>query len=212
MAEKKYDEFYSSTLNGVELKVKFAFPKVYFTKDPADKDKRIYYDIGVLADIGWSQSTTAAPQYALGMIKAMDITSGMSITEGNMTFKTFHHESLSLIKRKVLEGINNGRDKIEFPDIEDNPFITLEDVVEDLIFDVQSDPDKVNWSQMPLFDILLFSQSSQNFNNKKIKVKEIKGVKFSSQGFAESIESLEINTMSSFIAIGEITDWSDIDE
>jgi hypothetical protein len=203
-------EFYSSTLNGVELKIKFAFPKIYFTKSFDDIDKNVYYDIGVLADIGWSKSNSATPQYSLNMIKAMDITAGMSIAQGEMTFKTFHHDSLSVLKAEILKGINNGADKIEFPLIEDNPFVTLEDYEEDLIFDTHSDPEKINWSQMPLFDVILISQATSDFSDQKVKIKKIQGVKITSMGFAESIESLEMNSMASFMAIGEITDWEDM--
>lgn len=204
-------EFYSSTINGVELKVKFAFPKIYFTKDYEDLHKKVFYDIGVLAEIGWQTSTSATPQYSLNMIKAMDITSGLSMAQGNMTFKTFHHESIGELKREILKGINEGRDKIEFPIIEDNPFVTLENGTEEIpLFESHSDADKLNWAQMPLFDIILISQSSKDYNTKEIKIKQIKSVKITSSGFAESIESLEMNTFSSFMAIGEITDWEGV--
>ncbi|MGL5717046.1 MAG: hypothetical protein ACRCX2_28780 [Paraclostridium sp.] len=204
-------EFYSSTLNGVELKCKFAFPKIYFTKDFADYEESVYYDIGILVDIGWQKSNSATPQYSLNMIKPMDITAGMSMAQGELTFKTFHHDSLSLLKAEVLKGINGGKDRIEFPLIEDNPFVTLEDATADLVFDTHSDPDKINWSQMPLFDIVLISQASAEFTEKKLKIKKIRGVKITSMGFAESIESLEMNSMASFMAIGEITDWEDVE-
>lgn len=207
-------EFYSSTLNGVELKVKFAFPKVYFTKNPEDVYKKVYYDIGVLVDIGWQTSTSATPQHVLNMIKAMDITSGMSMTQGNMTFKTFHHESIGKLKEEILKGINEGRDKIEFPLIEDNPFVVLEgEVTEDVKgFDTHSDSNKINWAQMPLFDIILISQMSKDYNDKEVKVKELRAVKITSNGFAESIESLEMNTFSSFMCIGQITDWKGVNK
>ena len=209
----KNKEFYSSTLNGVELKVKFAFPKIFFTKKHEDLYKKVFYDIGVLADIGWQISTSATPQYSLNMVKAMDITSGLSMAEGNMTFKTFHHESLGVLKEEILKGINGGADKIEFPLIVDNPFVTLEGdtSVEINDFETHSDADKINWAQMPLFDIILISQASKDYKTKDIRVKQIKSVKITSSGFAESIESLEINTFSSFMAIGEITDWKGVE-
>ncbi|MGL5716475.1 MAG: hypothetical protein ACRCXX_14160 [Cetobacterium sp.] len=205
-------EFYSSTLNGVELKVKFAFPKVYFTKNHEDVNKKVYYDIGVLADIGWETSTSATPQHVLNMIKAMDITSGLSMTQGNMTFKTFHHESIGKLKEEILKGINEGRDKIEFPLIEDSPFIVLDgEVVDDIKpFETHSESGKVNWAQMPLFDIILMSQVSKGYNDKKVMVKEIRAVKITSNGFAESVESLEMNTFSSFMSIGQVTDWKGV--
>ncbi|MGL4997675.1 MAG: hypothetical protein ACRC5T_01610, partial [Cetobacterium sp.] len=119
MASKK--EFVSSTLNGVELKCKFAFPKVYFTKDPAHKNERVFYDIGFLANIGWQESNSATPQFSLNTIHAMDITAGLSIIQGEFAFKTFHYDSLSQLKAEIFKGINSGKDKIEFPIIEDNP-------------------------------------------------------------------------------------------
>lgn len=201
-------EFYSTTLNGIELKCKFAFPKVYFTKNPEDRDLKIYYDIGFLAEIGWQESNSATPQFSLNMINAKDITAGMSIIQGEIAFKSFHHDSLSLLKKEIMKGINGGKDKISFPIIEDNPFLTLEDSEDSLVFETHEDPERINWSQMPLFDIILTSQASSGENNdKEIRIKTIRGVKINSMGFAESIESLELNTFSSFMAIGGQTDW-----
>ena len=201
-------EFYSTTLNGIELKCKFAFPKIYFTKDPADTNLKIYYEIGFLAEIGWQESNSATPQFSLNMISAKDITAGMSFIEGEIAFKTFHHDSFAILKEEIMKGINGGKDKIEFPVIEDNPFITLEDADDDLIFDVHADPERINWSQMPLFDILLTSQaSSGDGKGKEVRIKTIRGIKINSIGFSESIESLELNTFASFMAIGGQTDW-----
>ncbi|MGL6129995.1 MAG: hypothetical protein ACRCZ9_00080, partial [Fusobacteriaceae bacterium] len=78
-------------------------------------------------------------------------------------------------------------------------------------FETHSDASKLNWAQMPLFDIILISQASKDYKTKEVRVKQIKSVKITSSGFAESIESLEINTFSSFMSIGEITDWKAVD-
>ena len=203
--KKNHKEFYSSTISGVELQCKFAFPKIYFTKNLADVNNKVYYDVGFLAEIGWEMNNSATPKYALNSITPIDINPGMSIAEGQVIFKIFHHDSLEKLKAEVLKGINGGADKIELPEVVDNPFITLEDGIE--VEDVTSDPDKINWSQMPLFDIVLLSNTQGELLNKQVRKKVISGVKFTSQGFAESIASLEANSMASFIAIGGVSDW-----
>lgn len=208
--KKNHKEFYSSTISGVELQCKFAFPKIYFTKNLADVNNKVYYDVGFLAEIGWEMNNSATPKYALNSITPIDINPGMSIAEGQVIFKIFHHDSLEKLKEEVLKGINGGKNKIELPEIVDNPFITLEDGIK--VEDVTSDPDKINWSQMPLFDIVLLSNTQGELLNKQVRRKVISGVKFTSQGFAESIASLEANSMASFIAIGGISDWELVGE
>lgn len=208
--KKNHKEFYSSTISGVELQCKFAFPKIYFTKNLADVNNKVYYNVGFLAEIGWEINNSATPKYALNSITPIDINAGISIVEGQVIFKIFHHDSLERLKAEVLKGINQGKDKIELPEIVDNPFITVEDGIE--WEDVTSDPDKINWSQMPLFDIVLLSNTQGELLNKQVRKKVISGVKFTSQGFSESIASLEANSMASFIAIGGVTDWELVTE
>ena len=208
--KKNHKEFYSSTISGVELQCKFAFPKIYFTKNLADVNNKVYYDVGFLAEIGWEMNNSATPKYALNSITPIDINPGMSIAEGQVIFKIFHHDSLEKLKAEVLKGINGGADKIELPEVVDNPFITLEEGIE--VEDVTSDPDKINWSQMPLFDIVLLSNTQGELLYKQVRRKVISGVKFTSQGFSESIASLEANSMASFIAIGGISDWELVTE
>lgn len=208
--EKNYQEFYNGTISGVELQCKFVFPKIYFTKNFADLNKKVYYDIGFLAEIGWSIDNSASPQYALNSIQPIRILPGMSVAQGDIAFKIFHHDSLEKLKQEILAGINGGADKIEFPNIQDNPFITLEENME--IFEPTSDPDLINWSQMPLFDIVLFSNTKDELNQRIVRRKTIEGVTITSEGFSESINSLEMNGMASFIAIGNITDWEAVNE
>lgn len=203
-------EFYSSVINGVELKCKFAFPKNYFTKNFADAKERIFYDIGFLYEIGWEDVNTSTPVFTLNTLTAMDIASGISMVRGNAVFKIFHKESLAELKREIAKGINNGRDKIEFPLIEDNPFTTVEDTEDSVVFDTQDNAEKIKWGQMPLFDIILISQAADKNGVKKLKKMEIRGVRFNSIGFAEGIESLEMNSMASFMAVGKLTDWEDL--
>jgi hypothetical protein len=200
--------FYSNTLSGVELIVKFAFSKMIFTKKYTDKNNYIYYNIGVMSDISWNEETSASAKYALTSIKPIDLPAGISIASGDMAFKTFHHESLALIKKEILKGIDNGTNKIDFALIEENPFITIvEDSSVKYGFGEQLDGEKINWSQMPLFDIILISSADDDDGIKSVSTKTIKGVKITSEGFAESIESLEVNAMASFLSIGGVTDW-----
>ncbi len=203
--DKKKERFHSSTINGVELKCKFAFPKIFYTKNPADINKKIYYDCGFLAEISWEFNNSASAKHSLNSIQPIEINAGISIAEGQMIFKIFHRDSLEVMKAEVLKGINNGTDKIEMPLIEDNPFITLEDGVE--WEEVTSRPEDINWSQMPLFDIILLSNTQDDLMNKVVRRKIISGVKITSSGFAESIASLEMNAMASFIAVGGVSDW-----
>lgn len=206
--KKKEKEFYSSTVNGVELQCKFAFPKIFYTKNPADVNEMVYYDCGFLAEISWEFNNSASAKHSLNSIQPIEINAGISIAEGQMIFKIFHRDSLEVMKAEVLKGINGGADKIELPLVEDNPFITLEDGIE--WEDVTSRPEDINWSQMPLFNIILLSNTQDELLNKVVRKKVISGVKITSSGFAESIASLEMNAMASFIAIGGVSDWEAI--
>lgn len=201
--------FYSSTLNGVELKVRFAFRKSYYTKNASDADQYIFYEIGTLSDIGWNEVNSATPKYSLNTNQPYEIGAGISMVQGQMIFKTFHHDSLEGIKKMVLDGINGGADKIEFPIIESNPFISLADISDDLVFDTHSNNDLIEWDSVPLFHVLLISSSADVNGQKQTRIKTIKDVKFTSIGSAESVQSLEMNTMASFMAIGRVTDWEE---
>lgn len=208
--EKNRTRIVASSINGVELKCKFAFAKNYFTKNFADVDERVFYDIGFLAEIAWENVTNLTPRYTLSTKNPFDITSGISMVRGQMVFKLFHKDSLEALKSEVAKGINEGRDKIVFPVIEDNPFETLEEYNASLVMPSHQNAEEMEWGDMPLFDIILFSQTrDENFKTKIMK-KEIKGVRFESIGFAEGIESLEMNSITTFMAIGEITDWEEV--
>ena len=70
--------------------------------------------------------------------------------------------------------------------------------------------EEAEWGDMPLFDIILIAQSKDHNYKSKIFKKEIKGVRFESNGFAEGIDSLELNSLTTFLAIGELTDWEEV--
>lgn len=203
-------KFTASALNGVELKCKFAFPKNYFTRNFSDVNLRVFYDIGFLAEIAWENVNNVTPRTTLSTKNPFDITSGISLVKGQMVFKIFHKDSLEALKSEIAKGINEGRDKIVFPLIEDNPFESLEDYNSSLIMTSHQNADEVSWGDMPLFDIILLAQVKDENYKSKILKKEIKGVRLESEGFAESIESLEINSIATFMAIGELTDWEEV--
>lgn len=205
--KREEQQFYSNTISGVELKVKFAFPKCYFTKEAADMDKSVLYDVGIMTDIMWNISNSASAKHTMSSTKAIDINAGMEIAQGEFVFKTFHKESLSVLKEEILKGIDKGRKKFKFATTSDNPFVTLEDINESINFEQHTDAEKVNWAQMPLFDIILISSATDESNKKEIRIKTLYGVKLTSTGFAESIASVEMNTMASFMSIGGISDW-----
>lgn len=206
----KRDEFYSSTISGVNLKCKFAFPKIYFTKKQEDLHKRIYFDIGFLTDIGWKQSNSSSAKFNLTSIGPIDIYSGAIITEGSMVFKIFHYNSFEHLKDEILKGINNGRDTIDFPEIYDSPFLSLDEEWEDWEF--HNDGSKINWSQMPLFDVVLIAEAKDQYNRSEIRKKVIHGVKITSQNFGLSIDSTEISSVATFMAIGVVSDWELVNE
>ena len=202
---KNNNEFYSATISGAEFECKFAFPKIYFTKNPADKYTKIYYDIGFLEDIGWSTSNSATPKFNLTAIDAIDIYAGMEITEGQMTFKVFHHDSFEKLKEVILEGINHGKDKMKFPEIYDSPFLSLD--LEWEKWEFHNDHTKINWGQMPLFDIILIVKNKNENNEIEVRKKVLEGVALSGQGSSVAINSTEISAFASFMSIGKITDW-----
>lgn len=200
----------ASAITGIELKCKIAFSKNYFTKNFADINERIFYDIGFLAEIAWENVTNVTPRYTLSTKNPYDITSGISLVRGQAVFKIFHKDSLEALKSEIAKGINEGRDKIVFPVIEDNPYETLEEAEASLAMTSHQNAEEAEWGEMPLFDIILIAQSKdENYKNKILK-KEIRGVRFESIGFAEGIDSLEINTIATFMAIGGLTDWEEV--
>lgn len=198
-------EFYSSSINGVNLQVKFAIPKVFFTKNIADKDLRVYYDIGFLATIGWEENNSASANYSLTSIEAVSMHNGLSIVQGEMAFKIFHTDSLEALKREIFKGINGGTHKIHIAEQNDNPYLTLEEDIE--LFELEQNPDNISWHQMPPFDIVLLSSTNEELQKKQVRRKIIRGVTITSEGTSESIASLEINAMANFIAVGGMTDW-----
>lgn len=203
-------KFVPSTITGVEMKCKIAFAKNYFTRNFADVDKRVFFDVGFIAEISWENITNVTPKFTLNTTNPFDITSGVSMVRGQAVFKVFHRDSLEALKREVGKGINNGEDKIMFPVINDNPFETLEDYEDSLLMQSHTNAEIMEWGEMPLFDIILFTQAKDENYKSKVLKKEIKGCRFDRIGFAEGIDSLEVNTIAQFIAIGEITDWEEV--
>lgn len=204
------EKIVASAINGIELKCKFAFAKNYFTKNYVDVNERVFYDIGFLAEISWENVTNVTPRYTLSTKNPFDITSGISMVRGQIVFKIFHRDSLEALKTEIAKGINEGRDKIVFPLISDNPFESLEDYNASLVMPSHQNAEDAEWGDMPLFDIILIAQSKDHNYKSKIFKKEIKGVRFESNGFAEGIDSLELNSLTTFLAIGELTDWEEV--
>ena len=204
--QKATKEFYSSTISGSELECKFAFPKIYFTKNPKDKYVKVYYDIGFLEDIAWETSNSATPKYNLTSVHPLDIYAGMEIAEGQMSFKVFHHNSFEKLKEIIIEqGINGGKDKMLFPELYESPFVVLDQEWQEWEFHNESK--KTSWGQMPLFDIVLISKNRNEKNELEVRKKTLEGCGISALGSSVSISSTEMNAVASFVVIGKITDW-----
>ena len=62
-----------------------------------------------------------------------------------------------------------------------------------------------NWDEVPMFDIRIVSKSP---DNAELSFMEIRDVKVTDVGSAESIDSTEINDIVKFMAIGGSTPWS----
>jgi len=202
---RKQKEFISATISGAELECKFAFPKIFFTKNLADRYIKEYFDIGFLENIGWQVSNSASPKYTLTNRGPVDIYPGMEIAEGQMTFKVFHKNSFSELKSLIMQGINGGADKIKFPTLYETPFLSFEDNFTEWEF--HSDNSKVDWGQLPPFEIILISKSKNQAGIIEVRKKTIKGVYITSEASGVAINSTEFNNAVSFMAIGEITDW-----
>ena len=202
------DRFYSNTISGVELQVKFAFPKIFFTKDIADKNKKVYYDVGTVVMLNWGIVSAARAKTVLSSVKAIDLPSGTTVTQGSMVFKVFHKDSLSVLKSEIIKGINGGQDTIETVVLDDSPFILLDrgDSVE---FETKALDESIDWVQLPFFDVILASTASDEQGVKTVRTMDIKSMKIFSEGFAESLESLETNSLVSFIAIEGVGDWKE---
>ena len=62
-----------------------------------------------------------------------------------------------------------------------------------------------NWDEVPMFDIRIISKSP---DNSELSFMEIRDVKVTDVGSAESIDSTEINDIVKFMAIGGSTPWA----
>lgn len=65
---------------------------------------------------------------------------------------------------------------------------------------------------MPLFDVVLIAEAKDQYNRSEIRKKVIHGVKITSQNFGLSIDSTEISSVATFMAIGVVSDWELVNE
>ena len=64
------------------------------------------------------------------------------------------------------------------------------------------DLEKLKWSDIPFFVIILSASTSQS--DESLSQMEIRGVKINQYGSSEGVDSTEMNEMVKFIALGEL--------
>ena len=199
-------------------------------------DSYTWFDAGTVTQIRFASERSVTPKYTLTSLNPQGAGRGVSFTQGDMIFKNFNKDSVNaLLERIVLNQIvtNQGlvptsglsveaKRAIEAFDLTSGSFATLSDEdVNEIAKDIGltsfltkgDNKDEIsnyagvisNWDEVPMFDIRIVSKSP---DNSELSFMEIRDVKVTDVGTAESIDSTEINDIVKFMAIGGSTPWS----
>lgn len=197
-------------------------------------DAYTWFDAGTVTQIRFASERSVSPKYTLTSLNPQGAGRGVAFTQGDMIFKSFNKDSVNaLLERIVLNkmitnkinpsGLSiEAKRAIESFDLSSGSFATLSDedvneiakVVGLTSFLTKGDAnDEIsnyagvisNWDEVPMFDIRIISKSP---DNSELSYMEIRDVKVTDVGSAESIDSTEINDIVKFMAIGGSTPWS----
>lgn len=200
----------------------------------ADKQKAglfTWFDAGTVTQIRFASERSVTPKYTLTSLNPQGAGRGVAFTQGDMIFKNFNKDSVNaLFERLVLASAVSGttditqlnaeaQRAIEAFNLENSSFATLTDeqvsklAAETGLAKFLTTPDDTsnytntisNWDEVPMFDIRILSKSP---DNTELSFMEIRDVKVTDVGSAESIDSTEINDIVKFMAIGGATPWS----
>lgn len=209
---KTSNDFIGTTITGVDMQVMFGFPKEFFnsssdelTRDVPDGDERIWFKIGTVTQIRYGMQRDATPKYSLKEMSPVTFGKGVRITQGDMVWKNFDRDAF----QQVLDKLNTYEGGIDIAAINANPLISamVKSVGDkDLENSFSIKHNIVHWDQLPLFDILCISKTS-DVGSKNVSNLRIKDVKITDNGFAESIDSTEMNDIVQFVAISGVDAW-----
>ena len=205
--------FSGTTITGVDMQVKFGFPEEFFggsgqdvfDRALADGDKRIWFTIGTITQIRYAMQRDASPKYTLKEMNPLCFNKGIRMTQGDMVWKNFDRDAL----KQVLDKINTFEEGIDLAVINNSPLISAstKDAAEMANSSFVKESDGISyWDQLPLFDIMVISKTS-DVGNKKPSHLLIKDVKITDNGFAESIDSTEMNDIVQFVSISGVESW-----
>ena len=199
-------DFYDKTIDGIEMKVAFRFKKEHFGTSGIEQD--VIFEIGTSNLIRWKEQVGKDTAYNLHNTNPSGYSEGVGIVSGDIVFRVLLEDALAMIGRKLLDKEVNTIKTGKLEKYRQSPFLAIKDL--EVIqsskekekttseFDLQ----KLKWSDIPFFDIIISASTSQS--DEGLSQMEIQGVKINQYGSSEGVDSTEMNEMVKFIAFGEL--------
>ena len=199
-------DFYDKTIDGIEMKVAFRFKKEHFGASGIEQD--VIFEIGTSNLIRWREQVGKDTSYNLHNTNPSGYSEGVGIVSGDIVFRVLLEDALAMIGRKLLDKEVNTIKTGKLEKYRQSPFLAIKDL--EVIqsskekekttseFDLQ----KLKWSDIPFFDIIISASTSQT--DEGLSQMEIQGVKINQYGTSEGIDSTEMNEMVKFIAFGDL--------
>lgn len=209
-------EFQDFTLSGIDVKGYLLFRREYVKDIVSGKDsvstpsgtevnlgnQWIAYELGMMKTIQYKEQMDVKDVNSMTSRVANGIAKGRSILNGRMVFRNTAVDTLSDLKRRILNDENYAIDVIDGTfgvGFEDE--IKADEVYEE---DVLS-ADDVGWEQMPYFDILLVASDERDIELPRVM--RFKDIKISSSGASDSATDTEDNEFCNYMALGSYTPW-----
>ena len=218
------------TITGADMKVFFGFKNVYIyslagkniatVKEYANSFT--WFDAGTVTQIRYSAERDVTPKYTLTSLDPQGAGKGIVFTQGDIIFKNFNKDSVLALFEKVVYGTAiNDSDKVTNKlnaesvnriasfESDNSGFINitgneLKELTNNTNLNKYWSKVITNWDEMPFFDIKIISKTP---GSSDLSYLEIRDVKVTDVGSAESIDSTEINDIVKFMAIGGVTPW-----
>lgn len=201
-------EFYDKTIDGIEMKVAFKFEKEHFGASGIEQD--VIFEIGTANLIRWNEHVGKDTAYNLHNTNPSGYSEGVGIVSGDIMFRVLLEDTLAMIGRKLLDKEVNTIKTGKLEKYRQSPFLAIKDLE---VIQTESkkekdktvsefDLEKLKWSDIPFFDIIISASTSQS--DEGLSQMEIRGVKINQYGSSEGVDSTEMNEMVKFIAFGEL--------
>ena len=201
-------DFYDKTIDGIEMKVAFRFKKEHFGASGIEQD--VIFEIGTANLIRWNEHVGKDTAYNLHNTNPSGYSEGVGIVSGDIMFRVLLEDTLAMIGRKLLDKEVNTIKTGKLEKYRQSPFLAIKDLE---VIQTESkkekdktvsefDLEKLKWSDIPFFDIIISASTSQS--DESLSQMEIRGVKINQYGSSEGVDSTEMNEMVKFIAFGEL--------